>query len=184
MNNFLKPYEDKMEDRINYLQEELKTIRAGRANPAILDKITVEAYGQQTPLNQVASISVPEARLLVVQPWDASLIGEIEKSIQAANIGLNPSNDGKVIRLAIPALTEERRKDLTKEVSELGENTKVGIRNIRREAVDEAKAKEKAGEYSEDELRNLEKQIQDLTDKYTDKIDQMVQEKSDEVMEI
>lgn len=184
MSNFLKPFEEKMQERIDYLQEELKTIRAGRANPAILDKITVSYYGQDTPLNQVSSISVPEARLLLIQPWDASLLAEIEKSIQAANIGLNPSNDGKVIRLAIPALTEERRKEITKEVSEIGENTKVSIRSIRRDAVDEAKAQEKSSQISEDELRTIEKQIQDMTDDFTNKVDQLVEEKSQEIMEI
>lgn len=184
MNAFLKPYEEKMKTSIAVYTEDLKTVRAGRANPAILDKITVEYYGQPTPLNQVAGISVPEARLIAIQPWDASVLEEIEKAIIKADIGLNPANDGKVIRLAIPALTTERRKELTKQVSGMGENTKVAIRNIRRDAMDQVKKDEKAGDISEDEKRTIEEDIQKLTDKYIEEIDKITKAKEEEIMEI
>lgn len=184
MNAFLKPYEEKMKTSISVYTDDLKTVRAGRANPAILDKITVEYYGQQTPLNQVAGISVPEARLIAIQPWDASVLEEIEKAIIKADIGLNPSNDGKIIRLNIPALTTERRKELTKQVSAMGENTKVAIRNIRRDAMDQVKKDEKAGDISEDEKRTIEDEIQKLTDKYIQEIDKITKTKEEEIMEI
>lgn len=184
MKAFLQPYEEKMKTSIAVYVDDLKTVRAGRANPAILDKITVDYYGQQTPLNQVAGISVPEARLIAIQPWDVSVLDEIEKAIIKADIGLNPSNDGKVIRLIIPALTTERRKDLTKQVSGMGENTKVAIRNIRRDAMDQVKKDEKAGDISEDEKRTIEDEIQKLTDKYIEEIDKITKNKEEEIMEI
>lgn len=184
MNTFLNPFEEKMKISVSVYTEELKSVRAGRANPAILDKITVPYYGVDTPLNQVAGISVPEARLITIQPWDASIIGEIEKAIQRSDIGINPSNDGKVVRLAIPPLTTERREDLTKQVSGYGENVKVSIRNIRRDAMEQVKKLEKDGDISEDDKRTIEGDIQDLTDKYVKEIDEITSRKQDEIMEI
>lgn len=176
--------EDKMKKSIEVLKDDLLSIRAGRANPALLDKITVEYYGQVTPLNQVAGISAPEARLLVVQPWDQSLIPVIEKEILKSDLGLNPSNDGKVVRLIIPQLTEERRRDLTKIVKKNGEDTKVAIRNIRRVAIDEVKKLEKDKEISEDERKVAEDKVQELTDKYIKEVDVVTKAKEDELMEI
>ena len=184
MNTFLKPFEEKMKRSVSVYTEELKSVRAGRANPAILDKITVPYYGVDTPLNQVAGISVPEARLMTIQPWDASLIGEIEKAIQRSDIGINPSNDGKIIRLAIPPLTTERREDLTKQVSGYGENAKVSIRNIRRDANEIFKKQSKANEISEDDLKHLENEVQKLTDKYITDIDKAVEEKSKDILTV
>ncbi len=184
MNTHLKNFEEKMKSTISVYSDELKGVRAGRANPSILDKITVQYYGQETPINQVAGISVPEARLIAIQPWDASLIGEIEKAILKSDLGLNPSNDGKIVRLAIPPLTEERRRDLTKTVSGYGENAKVSIRNIRRDAMDYVKKLEKGGEFSEDDRRNSEDDIQKLTDKYVKEIDVITSKKQEEIMEI
>lgn len=184
MNTFLNPFEEKMKMSVSVYTDELKSVRAGRANPAILDKITVSYYGVDTPLNQVAGISVPEARLITIQPWDASIIGEIEKAIQRSDIGINPSNDGKVVRLAIPPLTTERREDLTKQVSGYGENAKVSIRNIRRDAMDQVKKLEKDGDISEDDKRTIEGDIQELTDKYVNEIDEITSRKQEEIMEI
>ena len=171
MFDYKREAEDKMKKSIEVLKDDLLSIRAGRANPALLDKITVEYYGQVTPLNQVAGISAPEARLLVVQPWDQSLIPVIEKEILKSDLGLNPSNDGKVVRLIIPQLTEERRRDLTKIVKKNGEDTKVAIRNIRRVAIDEVKKLEKDKEISEDERKVAEDKVQELTDKYIKEVD-------------
>ena len=176
--------ENKMNERIEYLVSELGNIRAGRANPQILNKISVEYYGTMTPLNQVASISVPEARQLVIAPWDKSLIGPIMKAIQVAELGINPMNDGNGIRLTFPELNEERRKEIVKSVKSLGEDTKVGIRNARRDAIDEAKKAQKAGEMSEDDLRGVEEKVQKITDKYVAKVDELVTGKEKEVMEI
>lgn len=176
--------ENKMKKTIEVFREDLKNIRAGRANPSILDKITVDYYGQQTPLNQVAGISAPEARLLAIQPWEAKMIPLIEKEILKSDLGLNPSNDGKIIRLVIPQLTEERRKDLVRVVKKNGEDSKIAVRNIRRLAVDEVKKLEKNKEISEDDLRDYEKQIQDLTDKYIEEIDEIAKLKENELMEI
>ncbi|ERT62222.1 ribosome recycling factor [Peptoniphilus koenoeneniae] len=176
--------ENKMKRTIEVFREDLKNIRAGRANPSILDKITVDYYGQQTPLNQVAGISAPEARLLAIQPWEAKMIPLIEKEILKSDLGLNPSNDGKIIRLVIPQLTEERRKDLVRVVKKNGEDSKIAVRNIRRLAVDEVKKLEKNKEISEDDLRDYEKQIQDLTDKYIEEIDEIAKLKENELMEI
>ena len=176
--------ENKMNERIEYLVSELGNIRAGRANPQILNKISVEYYGTMTPLNQVASISVPEARQIVIAPWDKSLIGPIMKAIQVAELGINPMNDGNGIRLTFPELNEERRKEIVKSVKSLGEDTKVGIRNARRDAIDEAKKAQKAGEMSEDDLRGVEDKVQKITDKYVAKVDELVATKEKEVMEV
>ncbi|MDQ0507804.1 Vegetative protein 12B [Aedoeadaptatus ivorii] len=175
---------DKTEKTIAVLREELTSIRAGRANPSLLDRITVEAYGQQTPLNQIAGITAPEARLLTVQPWDPSLIGAIEKEILKSDLGLNPSNDGKIIRLVIPALTEERRKDLIKVVGKDAEKSKVAIRNIRRESIDIIKKAEKNKEISEDELKAYEEEIQKEIDAAVAEIDKVAKAKEEELSEI
>lgn len=179
-----KDAEDKMSKTITVYSEELQSIRAGRANPALLDKITVDYYGQETPLKQVGGISAPEPRLLVIQPWDANLIPVIENEILKSDLGLNPSNDGKLIRLVIPMLTEERRKDLSKLVKKNGENAKVSIRNIRRDLMESIKKLEKNKEISEDEKRVAEEEIQKITDKYTKEIDKITDKKEDELMEI
>ena len=162
----------------------MASIRAGRANPAILDKITVEYYGVQTPLAQVGTISVPEARTIIVQPWDVSVLKEIEKAILASDIGINPNNDGKVIRLNFPPLTEERRKELNKSVSKRGEEAKVAIRNIRRDSLEQFKKQKKANEITEDDLKDLEDQIQKLTDRFVKNIDTIVTAKEKEIMEV
>ena len=180
----IKVYEDKMEKTLSNLQEEYVSIRAGRANPHILDKIQVDYYGTPSSLQSVANISVPEARMIQIQPWEASLIKEIEKAILASDIGLTPANDGKVIRLVFPELTEERRKELVKDVKKKGENAKVAVRNVRRDANDTIKKENKANEISEDEQKQLEDKIQKLTDKFVAKIDDAVEAKSAEVMTV
>ena len=172
-----KHIEEKMNKTISVLQENFSEVRAGRANPAILNKIKVDYYGTPTPINQVAGISVPEARLIVIQPWDASLLKEIEKEILKAEIGINPNNDRKVIRLAFPELNEERRKELVKEIKKTAEESKVAIRSIRREGIDEAKKMQKDSEITEDELKSAEDQIQKLTDSKIAEIDQVLAEK-------
>ncbi len=177
-------YEDKMEKTLSNLQEEYVSIRAGRANPHILDKIQVDYYGTPSPLQSVANISVPEARMILIQPWEANLIKEIEKVIIASDLGLTPANDGKAIRLVFPELTEDRRKELVKDVKKKGENAKVAIRNIRRDANDSIKKQAKANEISEDEQKQLEDKIQKLTDKYIAKIDETMDAKSSEVMTV
>ena len=176
--------EEKMNKTVNALAESLAEVRAGRANPAILNKVKIDYYGTPTPINQVAGISVPEARLIVIQPWDASILKEIEKEILKSDIGINPNNDGKVIRLAFPELTEERRKELVKDIKKMGEESKVAIRSIRRDGIDEAKAKQKNSEITEDELKGAEDQIQKLTDKKVAEIDNMVAAKEKEVMSV
>jgi len=176
--------EERMDKTINVLMENLAGIRAGRANPAILDKITVDYYGTPTPINQVAGISVPEARLIVIQPWDASILKEIEREIIKAEIGINPNNDGKVIRLAFPELNEERRKELAKEVRKIGEDSKVSIRAVRRDGIDAAKAKQKNSELSEDELKTAEDRIQKITDSKIDEIDKILANKEKEIMSV
>ena len=176
--------EEKMTKTINVLKEDLSGIRAGRANPSVLDKITVDYYGNQTPLNQVGNISVPEARTILIQPWEASLLKEIEKAIQKSELGINPTNDGKVIRLSFPQLTEERRKLLKKEVEKKGEDAKIAIRSIRRDAVDAAKADKKTGDLTEDDLKDVEKKIQNSTDKFINEVDKVIELKSKEIMEI
>ena len=159
-------------------------MRAGRANPAILNKVKIDYYGTQTPINQVAAISVPEARLIVIQPWDVSVLKEIEKAILASDIGINPNNDGKVIRLAFPELNEERRKELVKEIKKMGEETKVAIRNTRREGIDKAKSMQKNSEITEDELKQAENEIQKMTDKYIEEVDKLLEKKEKEVMSV
>lgn len=180
----LKNIEEKMNKTISVLQEDLAEVRAGRANPAILNKIMVNYYGVATPINQVAGISVPEARLIVIQPWDISILKEIEKEILKSEIGINPNNDGKVIRLVFPELTEERRKELVKDIKKMGEESKVSIRSTRREGLDEAKAMQKASTITEDELKSAEDQIQKLTDKKVAQIDSMIEAKEKEVMSV
>jgi ribosome recycling factor len=173
-----------MEKTLSNLQEEYVSIRAGRANPHILDKIQVDYYGTPSSLQSVANISVPEARMIQIQPWEASLIKDIEKAILASDIGLTPANDGKVIRLVFPELTEDRRKELVKDVKKKGENAKVAVRNVRRDANDTIKKENKANEISEDEQKQLEDKIQKLTDKFVAKIDDAVEAKSAEVMTV
>lgn len=177
-------YEEKMEKTLSNLSEEFSMIRAGRANPAVLNKLTVDYYGSPTPIQQVASISVPEARLLQIQPWDKSLIKKIEKAIYASDLGITPSNDGSIIRLTFPELTEERRKSLAKDVRKKGEAAKVAIRNIRRDANDKIKKAEKAGEYTEDDGKQAEEEVQKLTDKFIKKIDKATEEKTKELMTV
>lgn len=179
-----KEAEEKMSKTISVYKEELQSIRAGRANPAILDKITVDYYGQITPLKQVGSVSAPEPRLIVIQPWDSKLIPLIEKEILKSDLGLNPSNDGKLIRLIIPILTEERRKELTKVVKKNGENAKVPIRNIRRDLNEQLKKMEKNKEISEDDKRLAEEEIQKITNKFIEELDAITKKKEDELMEI
>ena len=180
----IKVYEDKMEKTLSNLQEEYVSIRAGRANPHILDKIQVDYYGTPSSLQSVANISVPEARMIQIQPWEASLIKDIEKAILASDIGLTPANDGKVIRLVFPELTEDRRRELVKDVKKKGENAKVAVRNVRRDANDTIKKENKANEISEDEQKQLEDKIQKLTDKFVAKIDDAIEAKSAEVMTV
>ena len=176
--------EEKMEKSVGVFETNLSEIRAGRANPAILNKISVDYYGTSTPINQVAGISVPEARLIVIQPWDMSVLKEIERAILAADIGITPNNDGKVIRLAFPELNEERRKELVKDVKKMGEEAKVAVRNARRDGIDEARRKQKDSEITEDELKQAEDQIQKLTDKYVNEIDNLINNKEKEIMTV
>ena len=180
----LKQFEDRMKKTVENLANDYTTIRAGRANPHVLDKITVDYYGTPSNLQSVANISVAEARTLVIQPWEASLVKEIEKAILVSDLGLTPNNDGKVIRLSFPELTEERRKELVKDVKKKGEDSKIAIRNIRRDANDMAKKQQKANEISEDEQKDAEAGIQKMTDEYVNKIDNMVDEKSKEIMTV
>ena len=180
----LDKFEEKMMKSISVYEENLAEIRAGRANPAILNKILNNYYGTPTPINQVAGISVPEARLIVIQPWDGSILKEIEKEILKSDIGINPSNDGKVIRLTFPELNEERRKEIVKDIRKMAEETKVAVRSIRRDAIDEAKTMQKNSEISEDELKSAEDNIQKLTDKYVEEIDKILQKKENEIMSI
>ena len=180
----LNAYEDKMKKTLDVLAKELAAVRAGRANPAVLDKITVEYYGAPTPLNQVAAIASPDPRSLSIQPWDGSILKAIEKAIQTSDLGINPQNDGRVIRLVFPQLTEDRRRELTKQVKKYGEDAKVAIRNIRRDAMDTFKAQKKKGELTEDDQKKCEKDLQDMTDKYIKKIDDMCAKKEKELMEI
>ena len=175
---------EKMDKSINVLVDNYAEVRAGRANPAILNKVKVDYYGTPTPINQVAGISVPEARLIVIQPWDASLLKEIEKEILKAEIGINPNNDGKVIRLAFPELNEERRKELVKDIKKMAEDAKVAIRSVRRDGIDEAKKLKNDNQMTEDELKSAEDQIQKITDSKTAEIDKILAEKEKEVMSV
>ena len=176
--------EDKMKKAVSHLVEELSAIRAGRANPAILNKVTVDYYGVETPINQVGSISVPEARQILITPWDKSLIGPIERAINIAELGINPINDGTCIRLNFPELNEERRREIAKDVKSQGEEAKIAIRNIRRDAIDLAKAEGKSGNLSEDEEKQAEEKIQKLTDRYVAEVDTEIAKKEKEVMEV
>ena len=176
--------EDKMEKTIANLEENYAEIRAGRANPAILNKIKVDYYGVPTPINQVAGISVPEARMIVIQPWDASILKAIEKAILTSDIGINPNNDGKLIRLTFPELTEERRKDIVKDIKKLSEEAKIAIRSIRRDAMDLAKKEQKDGNMTEDEKKQAEDKIQKLTDKKVAEIDEISSKKEKDIMSV
>lgn len=176
--------EETMKKSINFLKEDLASIRAGKANPKLVDKIQVSYYGSMTPLNQVANISVPEPRSIIIQPWDANLVKDIEKAIMASDLGINPSNDGKMIRLVIPPLTEERRKDLIKQVKKEVENAKVAIRNIRRDANEEFKKLEKSSELTKDDHKKAEEEMQKLTDKYIKITDDIYKDKEKEILEV
>lgn len=179
-----EPYSDRMHKSLEVLQDDLNTVRAGRANPRVLDQISVIYYGMETPLSQVASISTPEARQLLIQPWDGKLLKDIEKALMASDIGITPTNDGKVIRLIFPTLTEERRRDLTKQVDKYGEETKVAIRNIRRDFLDMVKKLLKNKEISEDQFHDCEDEIQKITDKFTGMVDDKIKDKGKELMAI
>ena len=174
--------EERMKKTINNFEENLSEIRAGRANPAILNKVTVDYYGTPTPINQVAGISVPEARLIVIQPWDMSVLKEIERAILASDVGITPNNDGKVIRLNFPELNEERRKDIVKDIRKMAEETKVTVRGVRRDGIDEFKKMQKDSVITEDELKQAEDQIQKLTDKHVEEIDKILADKEKEIM--
>lgn len=184
MDERLQQYDNKMQKSYDNLLEEFGSIRAGRANPHVLDKIRVDYYRTPTVLQQVANISVPEPRMLLIQPWEPNMVREIEKAIQTSDLGINPTNDGKVIRLTFPELTEERRKDLAKDVKKKGENAKVAVRNIRRDANDSLKKMSKTNDISEDEIKQLEEEVQKLTDKYIAKVDKAVEEKTKEILTV
>lgn len=184
MKEVLNKCESKMNKSIDALNHEFSSVRAGRANPAILDKVLVDYYGAPTPINQMAAVSVSEARVLVIQPWDKTTLKTIEKAIQASDIGINPANDGNVLRLTFPQLTEERRKELVKDIKKMGEESKVGIRNIRRDAMEKLKALKKDNSITEDDQKDGEKKIQDITDKFVKKVDSLVSEKEKEVLSI
>ena len=180
----IKNYDEKMLKTIEVVKANFASVRAGRANAGVLDRISVEYYGTPTPLNQVAAISSPDPRTLGIQPWDNSLLKAIEEAIQTSDLGINPQNDGRVLRLAFPQLTEERRKELTKQVKKYGEEGKVAVRNIRRDAMDEIKKKTKKSEITEDDQKNLEKELQDLTDKRCKEIDELTAKKDKELMAV
>lgn len=175
---------DKMDKTVENLKVKFSEVRAGRANPAILNKVRIDYYGAPTPINQVAGVSVPEARMIVIQPWDISILKEIEKAILASDIGINPNNDGKVIRLTFPELTEERRKELVKDIKKMAEEAKVAVRSVRRDGIETAKAEQKEGNMTEDELKQAENDIQKLTDKSVEEIDQILANKEKEVMSV
>ena len=179
-----KEYTRKMEKTLDVLQDNFGAVRAGRANAKVLDRITVEYYGSETPLNGVATISTPDARTLIIQPWDTKLLKDIQKAIQTSDLGINPQNDGSSIRLGFPQLTEERRKELTKQVKKYAENGKVAIRNIRRDAMDKLKAKQKKSEITEDDCKEFEKELQDMTDKRCKELDDLAAKKEKELMAV
>ena len=179
-----KEFSRKMDRTLEILQDDFGSVRAGRANARVLDRITVEYYGVDTPIGQVGTISSPDARTLVIQPWDGSLLKKIEKAIQVSDLGINPQNDGRVIRLVFPQLTEERRRELTKQVKKYGEDAKVAVRNIRRDAMDKFKKEQKKGEMTEDDLKDIEKDMQKLTDDYTKEVDKLTAAKEKELFEI
>ena len=180
----LDKYEHKMQRTVEVLESDFIAIRAGRANPHVLDRVTVDYYGQPTPLNQVGNVTVPEARVLMIQPWDVSIMKEIERAILGSDVGITPNNDGKVIRLVFPELTEERRKLLTKDVKKKGEDAKVAIRNVRRDAIDHFKKAEKTHDITEDDLADLEKKTQELTDKFIKDLDKHVEVKTKEILTV
>ena len=184
MKEVLAQAEEKMKKTISVLSGDYAAVRAGRANPAVLDKIMVDYYGTPTAINQLAAVSVTEARVLTIQPWDASVCRGIEKAIQMSELGINPQSDGKIIRIIFPQLTEERRRDLVKEISKMSEESKIAIRSIRRDAIDKLKAMKKNAELTEDDLKQEEKRAQDLTDKYCKEIDGLFEKKQKEIMEI
>lgn len=184
MSSNTKVFEDKMKNSVEHLERELAAVRAGRANPAVLDKVTVDYYGAPTPIQQVASVAVSEARTLTITPWDRSLLRPISKAIQASDVGINPIDDGQTIRLNFPAPNEERRRQLAKDVSKMGEEAKVAIRNVRREAMDKAKVLKKAGELTEDSQKTMEEDVQKITDKYSKLVDKAVEEKQKEIMSV
>lgn len=184
MKELNKEFDAKMQKTIDVVMSDFASVRAGRANASVLDKITVDYYGAPTPLNQVAAISSPDPRSLMIQPWDGTLLKAIEKAIQCSDLGINPQNDGRVIRLAFPQLTEERRKELSKQVKKYGENGKVAIRNIRRDAMEKFKGLEKKGEMTEDDRKDYEKELQDLTDKRCKEIDELTAKKETELMAV
>ena len=175
---------EKMEKSISVYSERLAEVRAGRANPAILNKVKIDYYGTPTPINQVAGISVPEARMILIQPWDASVLKDIEKAILASDIGINPNNDGKVIRLVFPELNEERRKELVKDIKKMAEEAKVAVRAVRRDGIEEAKAEQKEGNITEDELKQAENEVQKMTDKSVEEIDEILAKKEKEIMSV
>ena len=180
----LKKADESMNKRVDHMCKEFSEIRAGRANPAVLDKVKVDYYGTPTPINQMAAVSVAEARILTIQPWDTSTLHAIEKAIQASEIGINPQNDGRIIRLVFPQITEERRKDLCKDAKKMAEDSRVSVRSVRRDCMDKLKKMEKASEITEDDLKNGEKKIQDITDKCIKKIEEIQEKKEKEIMEI
>lgn len=184
MQEIFKSTETSMQKTIAALDREYKAIRAGRATTAVLDKLSIDYYGTPTPINQLAAVNVPEARTLTIQPWDASVLKLIEKAIQTSDIGINPQNDGKTIRLIFPPLTEEKRREIVKNVHKIGEDSKVALRNVRRDSIDKLKAMKKASEITEDDLKSAEKKLQELTDKYTKEVDSMASVKEKEVMDI
>lgn len=184
MNELIKNTEEKMIKTLGVLEREYKSIRAGRANVAVLDRISVDYYGCPTPIQQMAAVSVPEPRILMIQPWDATTLKSIEKAILTSDIGINPQNDGTAIRLIFPPMTEERRRDLTKEIGRLAEECKVAIRSIRRDAMDKLKDMKKKSEITEDDLKSAEKKMQDQTDRFTKETDKMADDKQKEIMEI
>lgn len=184
MEAMIKSAEDKMSKSLSALHDEFNTIRTGRASSTLFDKVVVDYYGQKTPLNQVATISVPEARLVVIQPWDKSLLSEIEKAIQKSELSVNPNNDGKVIRISIPPLTEERRKEFVKVAKNMAESCRVAVRNVRREANEELKKKQKSGDLSEDDEKRGIEEVQKITDSFIEKINKVLEEKEKEIMEV
>jgi len=184
MSNNIQVYDEKMKKSISSFEADLNSIRAGRANPHVLDRISVQYYGADTPLNQVGNITIPEARIIQIQPWDSSVLKDIEKAIAASDLGINPSNDGKVIRLVFPELTEDRRKSLTKDVKKKGEDTKVAVRNVRREGMDTFKKMNKKNEMTEDEVAIAEEELQKITDKYVSLVDKIVEAKNKDILSI
>ena len=184
MKELIKNSDEKMAKSIDSLKSEFSTVRAGRANPSILNKISVDYYGTPTPINQIAAISVPDPKTIVIQPWDGSILKEIEKAIQTSELGINPANDGKIIRIVIPPLTEERRKVLVKDIHKMAENAKVAVRNIRRDFMDKLKAMKKDSQITEDELKDGENQLQKTTDKYIKNIDDVLKEKEQEILTV